>query len=227
MLATLLQQILNLGGAALQSEAAACDALVALRFPDGITCSVCGAACDREHAHVVCRGPSSHRFTILKGTPLETKRKPRIQALLIAIRAFATSNRSISARELAAATNAPLATLWRHLLTLRAMLPPPPSPTPASTDGERFAVTRAAAIEARFDPTKHTADGARVVIQAVRTWLNGTFHGVSLGWLSLYLRELSARRICGDTLVAGALLELLVSGGARLTFRVVRATAAA
>jgi hypothetical protein len=221
----LLRAVLDLGNAALQSESAACDALARVRFPNGVRCPKCRAACDRVDARVTCRGGERHSFTLLIGTPLATKTRPRVRPLLLAIRAFAISARSISTRELARDVNMPHATLWRHLLTLRAILPPAPNvKSPCATPPTRL--SRDARIGAAFDPAKRTLAGARVAVQAARTWLNGTFHGVKANWLSLYLRELAARWAYGAPLVAGALLELLIDGGAALVFREVRAFAA-
>jgi hypothetical protein len=119
----LIESILRLGSQEVASEEAACDALVALRFPGGVACP-CGASCTRRLAVVTCA--RKHRFTILVDTPFATKRRPRVRALFLAIRAFALSPRSVSAREIAREVNAPHATIWRHLLTLRALLVLPP-----------------------------------------------------------------------------------------------------
>jgi hypothetical protein len=125
----LVESILRLGSRHVESEEAACAALVALRFPRGIACP-CGASCTRHLAIVTCgRG---HSFTILVDTPFATKRRPRVRALFLAIRAFALSPRSVSAREIAREVCAPHATIWRHLLTLRALLPPPIARPPSN-----------------------------------------------------------------------------------------------
>src|SRR5688572_32773430 len=92
----LVQSILRLGSAALASEEAACDALVALRFPHGLVCPRCGSPCFRSNANVRCA--RKHRFTILVDTPFASKLRPRVRALFLAIRAFALSPRSVSAR---------------------------------------------------------------------------------------------------------------------------------
>jgi AcrR family transcriptional regulator len=124
----LVESILRLGSRDVESEEAACAALVALRFPRGIACT-CGASCTRLLAIVTfTRG---HSFTILIDTPFATKRRPRVRALFLAIRAFALSPRSVSAREIAREVGAPPATVWRHLLTLRALLPSPVATAPS------------------------------------------------------------------------------------------------
>jgi hypothetical protein len=231
-LETLIQRILRLGAAQVASEDSACDALTALRFPNGIVCPRCGAPCDRTQARVVCRGREQHVFTVLIGTPFAQKTRPRIRALLLAIRAFASAHRSVSARELARDTNSNHVTLWRHLLTLRALMPKPPlvvTKLAATTRVAADAWVRVGARQAMKRETRRPAPSgpmARLVGESVRTWLNGTFHGVSAGWLSLYLREIAARWAYDALLVAGELLAGLAADGRPMSFRRVRDAAA-
>src|SRR5687767_6237288 len=118
----LIASILRLGSVDLATEEAACAALVRLRFPNGVAklCR-CGARCTRTLAHVECA--DGHRFTILVDTPFATKRRPSIRALFLAIRAFTLSPRSVSALEIARDVGGSHSTIWRHLHTLRALLP--------------------------------------------------------------------------------------------------------
>lgn len=211
---SLLASIRDLGSAALASEAAACEAVVALRFPRGISCA-CGGACTRELARVTCTR-CARVFTVLVGTPLHTKRRPRIRALLLAIRAFALSTTSISARQLARDVDAPPNTIWRHLITLRALLP-----AQACNGAHAVQVCgRSTDAEPAWVHVDETIVAARE-----RALLTGTFRGVSARFLAAYLDEGRARAACalgarGQLLPS--LLAPLVSSGAALTFRAVR-----
>jgi transposase-like protein len=195
----LIDAVLAVSSHALDSEAAACDLLWSLRWPTGdYRCPECGTAeCTRELAYVTCK--QQHEHTILTGTPLGSLRRPRVRAIFLAIRAMARSHRSVSARELARDVGMPHNTLWRHMMRLRVMMPPqPPLTTPT---GDRTATPR-----------------ARVLVETVRTWVNGTFHGVASVWLPRYLQELAARWCCGAKAIAEALVEQLVRGGRELWF---------
>jgi hypothetical protein len=242
----LVESILRLGSRDVESEEAACAALVALRFPRGIACA-CGASCSRDLAIVRCgRG---HSFTILVDTPFATKRRPRVRALFLAIRAFALSPRSVSAREIAREVSAPHATIWRHLLTLRALLPPPVARVPndvavallcgrhtnaqrawvrtgARVAIERVAVERVAvervAVERERDDVKGGREG-RLLSESIRTTLNGTFHGVSARWLAAYLDEALARWRIREEVCAWLVARIVGVEGA-LTFAAVRHT---
>ena len=225
----LIESILRLGSRDVASEEAACDAFVALRFPKGVACP-CGAPCTRDLAIVTCS--RRHTFTILVDTPFASKRRPRVRALFLAIRAFAVSPRSVSAREIARDVNAPHATIWRHLLTLRALLPPPVAKPPDDVAavqlcgrhskakpawvrvGVPFAMTREL-----VEPTSSTE--GRMLAESIRTRLNGTFHGVTARWLPAYLDEALARWRSGVG-VAAWLVEHLLDVGRPLTFRAVR-----
>jgi hypothetical protein len=225
----LVESILRLGSRDLESEEAACAALVALRFPRGIACS-CGASCTRRLAIVTCgRG---HSFTILVDTPFATKRRPRVRALFLAIRAFALSPRSVSAREIAREVCAPHATIWRHLLTLRALLPPPIARAPSNvaatqlcgrhTTAQRASVRTGSrvAVERGTDDVTGGREG-RLLAESIRTTLNGTFHGVSARWLAAYLDEALARWRIRDE-VCTWLVARIVDVEHALTFRAVR-----
>jgi hypothetical protein len=99
---SLIDILLPLGAPQLATEAAACDAFVALRWRGApITCPSCQQLCDRSLAQLRCRGRRRHRFTVFVGTPLGTKLKPNVRATLLALRAMTTTARSVSARELA------------------------------------------------------------------------------------------------------------------------------
>jgi hypothetical protein len=224
-----IDSILRIGTTCLKSEDAACDALAKLRFPNGIRCPRCQSNCTRLRAQVIC--DRSHSFTILVGTPFETKKRPRVQALLLAIQAFCTSHRSISARELARIVNAPHVTIWRHMQTLRALMPVPPllltklaEPNKVMRHTWIRTGARTAMRRARRRPPRR-GNIIRIVGQSVRTWLNGTFHGVSHLWLPFYLREICARWAWEPHVVAERFVYALVCGGARLTFRALRARA--
>ena len=71
-------------------------------------------------------------YTIFADTPLGSLRRPRALALLMALKAMASSKRSISALELARLTGMPHTTLWRHMHRLRALLPRRPLGAPHS-----------------------------------------------------------------------------------------------
>jgi hypothetical protein len=220
--------ILRLGASSLASEDAACDALVRVRFPNGIRCPRCQSECTRLRAHVVCNNNQLHTFTILYGTPFHTKTRPRVQALLLAIQAFASSHRSISARELARRVDMPHVTLWRHLHTLRALMQVPPLRLTRLAEPNKVmrrtwirTGARTTMRRARRRPPRR-GNIVRIVGQSVRTWLNGTFHGVSPQWLSFYLREICARWAWDARVVVERFMYALICGGRRLIFRVVR-----
>jgi hypothetical protein len=210
----LIDVILRFGSAELATEAAACDALVAVRFPNGVCCP-CGAMCRRVEAHVTCA--RNHRFTILVGTPLASKRKPRVRALFIALRLLATSPRSVPARELARDLGVPHVSLWRHLHTLRALLPPQRAvPTELAAvvhlcRGEQPASIRAAVASAtsRVITTSNGGRVGRLVGENIRTLINGTFRGVSAHWLPSYLAEAMTRWRLRDGLVRVILARML------------------
>ncbi len=227
----LIDAVLRLGSEHVATEEAACDALAALRFPNGIVCHRCRSTCTRELAHVTCA--REHRFTILVGTPFGSKLRPRIRALFLAIRAFAVSPRSIPARELARDVGAPHATLWRHLHTLRALMPAPSAhPTSVASRvqlcgrhtrvqpgwvraGARCAIAR------ELVPSIEGGNAERMIGESVRTLLNGTFRGVSADWLCAYLDEARLRwRVRG--FAATLLVEGLLRASLPLTFDNVR-----
>lgn len=226
----LIQSILRLGAPALASEDAACAALVALRFPDGLVCPRCGSGCTRDDAKVTCA--QKHRFTILVGTPFASKLRPRVRALFLAIRAFALSPRSVSARELARDVDMPASTLWRHLQTLRSLLPPPQAhPTQAAASvqlcGKRtraFAASVRAGARTAIARTLDDGGGGamgRLVGESVRTLVNGTFRGVSARWLPAYLDETRTRWRVRARMVE-VLVERLLTASSPSTFDDVR-----
>lgn len=225
----LIQSVLTLGAPVLASEQAACDAVVAIRFPNGITCRDCGAPCTRdrtEPAQVRCTRDKPHHFTILLGTPFETKLKPSVRGLLLAIQAMSTTTTSISARGLARllntgsdnAANVKHVTLWRHLQTLRALFPPsrhdldaplalrlqepPPAQAALQVTGRATSALRSWV----------TTPGLRIALESLRTWLNGTFHGVSAVWLFRYLDEVNARWRATSAALAASLVQRLLAG---------------
>lgn len=229
----LIASILHLGSSDLASEEAACAALVRLRFPEGIAklCR-CGARCVRSLAQVECE--EGHRFTILVDTPFGTKRRPSVRALFLAIRAFALSARSVSALEIAREVGAAHATTWRHLHTLRVLLPAAtavptknaacvqvcgrgsPSPRPAwARVGAATAMTR----ELELDPHA-LRNGQRLLGENLRAVLNCTFRGVTAAWLRHYLDEARAHLCLGADLV-GTLIERIVEDRRPLPFRLV------
>ena len=193
-LQTLLDIVATFHSPAFVDEPTACDAFVAARWPSGvIPCPSCGAACDRRLAQLRCRGPSRHRPTILYGTPLGTKLRPNVRATLLALRAMAMTRRSVSATELATAVGMNRVTLWRHMQSLRAVLPAYPPE--------------------RRDP---------ITRQTLRTWVNGTFHGVHPPWRHRYEQEYLAGRLLGRALLVGALAKFVIGHDA-FTLKMARA----
>ena len=229
----LIASILRLGSDDLATEEAACAALVRLRFPKGVAklCR-CGARCRRTLAHVECA--DGHRFTILVDTPFATKRRPSIRALFLAIRAFALSPRSVSALEIARDVGAAHSTIWRHLHTLRALLPEAtavPTKTAASVQicGRRSkdaqpAWARVGAVTAmtrELEPDPDApSDGERPLGESIRLVLSCTFRGVTAAWLRHYLDEARAR-LCWRAELASLLLERILMDSRPLTFRLV------
>lgn len=225
----LIRAVLTLGAPILATEESACDAVVAIRYPNGITCRDCGAATTRSGPHVTCaREKAPHHFTILDGTPFETKLKPSVRGLLLAIQAMSSTTTSISARGLTRLLNTGAdsdddakvkhVTLWRHLQTLRALFPPSrndleaplalclrePEPAQAAVQ-----VTGRATSALR---SWVSTPGCRIALESLRTWLNGTFHGVSAAWLFRYLDELNARWRATADVVARALVARFLVG---------------
>jgi hypothetical protein len=229
----LIASILRLGSDDVATEEAACAALVRLRFPNGIAklCR-CGARCSRSLAHVECA--NGHRFTILVDTPFAAKRKPSVRALFLAIRAFALSPRSVSALEIARDVSASHSTIWRHLHTLRALLPPAtalPTKTAACvqicgrrSENAQPAWARVGAVtamtrELEADPSA-PSNGERLLGENIRLVLNCTFRGVTALWLRHYLDEVRAR-LCWSADLALALLERILTDRSPLPFRLV------
>jgi hypothetical protein len=218
----LVNSVLELGSRDLESEEAAIATIVKLRWPSGVFCRRCGAACIQDGVHFKCRrrrcGPS---FTVFVDTALGALRRPRVRAILLALRAMATSKRGISAMELARETGTPHVSLWRHMHLLRRLLPerylvkpgprraiqvcgrrapkdwvaefPPLRPVPASLRVVRDACGFQILWDADLGHDKPGGREGLLVGQTVRTWLNGTFHGVRWNYLSEYATEISAR----------------------------------
>jgi hypothetical protein len=229
----LVASILRLGSEDLASEEAACAALVRLRFPKGVAklCR-CGAKCVRTLAHVECA--DGHRFTILVDTPFATKRRPNVRALFLAIRAFALSPRSVSALEIAREVQGAHSTIWRHLHTLRALLPAPSAmPTKSAacvqmcgrrSENARPAWARVGAVTAmtrELEPDPNApSDGERLLGENIRVVVNCTFRGVTALWLQRYLDEARAR-LCLRAELVLTLLERILTDRLPLPFRVV------
>jgi hypothetical protein len=76
-------------------------------------------------------------------------------------------------------------TLWRHLHSLRAAL-----------------------------PAHHVPQKPAIKREVIRTWVNGTFHGVAFVWQHRYLQEIVARWTYGAALLAIALRRFFTAGGA-------------
>jgi hypothetical protein len=229
----LVASILQLGSEDLASEEAACSALVRVRFPKGVAklCR-CGAKCVRTLAHVECA--EGHRFTILVDTPFATKRKPSVRALFLAIRAFALSPRSVSALEIARDVGAAHSTIWRHLHTLRTLLPaatavPTKSAACVQVCGRRSKTAQPAwarvgaatamTRELDLDPTA-PSNGERLLGENVRVVLCCTFRGVTASWLRRYLDEPRAR-LCEGADLARTLLERILTDRLPMPFHIV------
>lgn len=192
---SLLHLVGPLGAPQLATEAAACDAFVAVRWPTGIiSCPHCGNPCERNLAHLRCTGVRRHKATIFFGTPLGTKLKPNVRATLLALRAMTTTPRSISARELAREVGMNHVTLWRHMHSLRASLLP----------------------NGIAHPTK------RVVEQTIATWLNGTFHGISRAWQHRYRQEIGARWYLDATTLLMLIGDAFLFGARAITLKMAR-----
>lgn len=198
----LLASIATLGSPCLASESAACDALARLRFPSGVACWRCGAPCTRVDARLTCTDNPKHRSTLLVATPFHTKTRPRIRALLLAIRALALSPAGVNVAALARDVAMPAPTLWRHVLTLRAMLPHSRRARGANKVELCHRTPRAAPAYVHVDD--------RIVGESIRTSLNGTHRGVRAGWLSCYLAEHFARwSASGPALIAALAAQLV------------------
>lgn len=227
-MASLIDVLLSAGHPAMSSEEAACDLVVAARWGSGdIPCPKCGRTCIRSLARITC--PNEHVFTIFVGTPLGSLRRPRAHAILRAASAMTKAHRSASARELARDLGVPHVTLWRHMMRLRKMMPRAPSRvTPRAAVvaicGRRSrAAPASAVVGARH--TMRVARGSasaaawpRLLGESVRTWLNGTFHGVTAQWLHRYLQEVTARWAYDALHLAERVARWLTRGGAPLFF---------
>ena len=160
----------------------------------------------REHVLVRCT-MCTERFSIFAGSPLGSLRRPCVRALFAWLHAAATGAGSVSARALARAAGVPHNTLWRHIHRLRALLPSErgvvaatPEPGCVQVCGTTSRQTLPAwvlvvpggfsAVTTRHHPGPQDL---RLRGESVRTWLNGTFHGVRAWKLPLYLREWAAR----------------------------------
>lgn len=205
----LLRSLLRVAPSELVDDASAARAIVQIRWPQGPACAKCrGAAALHANALVCENNRCGARSSIFVGTSLGSLRRPRPRALLLALRAMATDARGISARALARSVNVPHVTIWRHIHRLRALLPgatATSSPvafvavcgrrrediSPASV-GVRRGVAGFSFVHAGHGCAS-TNSSYRIVGEGVRTWLNGTFHGVTARYLPWYLHEATAR----------------------------------
>jgi hypothetical protein len=189
----------------LATEDSAIALVIRHRWPQGPRCLRCNAPADVICCCLRCRR-CGRIVTIFAGTPLGHLRRPRVRALLLAMRAIAVDKRGIAARALARVEDVPHVTLWRHIHILRDMLavgldPAPPAAL-VQVCGRRgtampgavvVARDRAFALRATARSTGARRSPVRLVGETVRTWLNGTFHGVSRNWLSRYVLEATVR----------------------------------
>jgi hypothetical protein len=114
-------------------------------------------------------------------------------------------------------------TLWRHLHLLRALLPS------ASTTPSECAAAVEVCHETAQQPSGFAIAGSRncvragtrrprfanrdprILAETVRTWLNGTHHGVTTRWLPLYLREAEGRLAFHPEQLLGAVFDVILS----------------
>lgn len=206
---TLVQSLLTLVPAQLVDDATATRAIVDVRWPGGARCVECPSTVTLRGTVLFCDDRRCRAaFSIFVRTPLESLRRPRPRALLLALRAMATDKRGISARALARAVGAPHVTIWRHLHRLRELLPGLAQRTPQAAFvqvcGRRGGDTAPAsaaiahtnasfAFAAAGSDCASTTPGVRIVGESIRTWLSGTFHGVTARYLGWYLQEATAR----------------------------------
>jgi transposase-like protein len=188
----------------LVDEEAAIELVVHARWPQGRCCPACGQACTRNGIWLACG--CDDEVTIFIGTPLGSLRAPSVLGILLALRAMAIDHRGIGARPLARLLDIPHVTLWRHIHRLRRLLPPVPSPRLldiATSDvlvcgrkALRLATVRVGAVGFRAlpdIPPRLGRTSRRLVAESLRTWLNGTFHGVTARYLPRYVHEAMCR----------------------------------
>ena len=206
---TLVQSLLSLAPAQLVDDASATRAIVDIRWPDGARCIECPSTASLRGSFLFCDDRRCRAaFSIFVCTPLEPLRCPRPRALLLALRAIATDKRGISARALARTVGAPHVTIWRHIHRLRELLPGVAKRTPQAafvqvcgrrggdTAPASAAVARTNAsflFAAAGNDCASTTPAVRIVGESIRTWLCGTFHGVTARYLGWYLQEATAR----------------------------------
>jgi hypothetical protein len=138
------------------------------------------------------------------------------------MREMTLSARSISARELARQLEISHVSLWRHMHVLRSMLPDyrhrltPLAPTVQVTGRStrvwkrHVAIGTVTAVDCRDRAQRGDPAQTRIVGESIRTWINGTFHGVSPKWLPFYLREYWSRWMADNDSIARRLLYFLV-----------------
>lgn len=207
--ADLVRSLLTIVPRQLVDDETATQAIIDVRWPGGPRCLECSSTVIRRATQFLCEDSRCRTtFSIFVGTGLESLRRPRPRALLLALKAIATDKRGISARALARTVGVPPVTMWRHIHRLRDLLPavaPTRAPAafvqvcgrhggdtaPASSSaahaGAAFLFT-AAGIDCVT-----VAPSARIVGESIRTWLSGTFHGVTARHLFRYLCEATAR----------------------------------
>ena len=203
----------------LPDEDAAIAFFVRHRWPDGvIRCRRCRHRSERTGLHLRCK--CRRRATIFVDTPLASLRKPSVLAVLLAIRAIAADKRGIAARALARTVGAAPATIWRHLHRIRALLamaggavveasrvvvcrPQPRAAVLAARTGDRFVIAAGPADDAAHSPL-------HLVAESVRTWLNGTHHGVTAQHLARYAAEAQARLLWPPEELATRLLDAVM-----------------
>jgi transposase-like protein len=204
-LLALLNVLLRAVPVELATEESSIALIMNTRWPQGRHCPVCGHLCTRTGIWLACG--CDDEVTIFVGTPLGSLIAPSVRGILLALRAMAIDHRGIGARPLARLLGVPHVTLWRHIHRLRTLLPPVPGfeHSAATSDvlicgRKAFRLATVRVGDAGFlafpdEPPRRGRTPRRLVGESVRTWLNGTFHGVTARYAPRYIREAMCRAI--------------------------------
>ena len=212
--------------AAFPDEGTCRQLFFALRFPKGFVCPRCGALDARYAAETWRCRTCDRRTSLTSGTWLHGTR----QSLQhwFAILWHTASPKGISAKRFHEIYGVAEMTAWRMLMTARRLFPPWQADAelhcePAVevrrvlgrrhgtncasaaifVEGDRLLVATAptSAAAVWYLPARMVTRTARLLIESLRTWISGTFHGVTARHFRAYVEEFIGRWRHADPLM--------------------------